>query len=226
MCDSAVIEIPPQAEAQPTADDAADQQPHYGVRFAVLLLLCNTALFFRGCSATGAAFTMGLPLPAAEFRQDESQRNMSVTDGSPLALLLNALIVAVIGIPLYLFGPLRKVVLHRRVLIAAGISYVAFNMAVIWPTLWMNTTFALQAWLVDLLLGDECRIWVMDIFSRCYFLAHSAVVLVICYAGKRVWNRFVATSGERWWQFQLSGIFVIMTIACLLIGLIMIMILS
>jgi hypothetical protein len=104
-----------------------------------------------------------------------------------------------------------------------GITYLAFNLVVVAPDLWAKTVFHIQILLLDAFLEDERRCWVMDIFSRGYFVLHLFSVACLMTVTERVWKKYVATSGECWWQFRLTGIFTITTGVCLLIVLVLLL---
>jgi hypothetical protein len=200
-------------------DSAADarhtpllKSPELWMRIAVLTLLVNSTLFFRGCSFEAVRLTTGFPMPAVEFsRGDDGLEFVAMKD----APILIDLAVSIIG------GLLIAVVFRRLFFshqVAAGllITFAAFNLVLVAPELWAKTVFQPQIYLLDALFENERRIWVMDIISRSYFVLHIAVVSGVMALAQRGWRKYISTSTERWWQFGLKGIFALTTIACLL----------
>lgn len=189
------------------------KSPGLWMRIAVLTLLVNSTLFFRGCSFDAAVrLTTGFPMPAVEFsRGDDGLEFVAMKD----APILIDLAVSIIG------GLLIAVVFRRLFFshqVAAGllITFAAFNLVLVAPELWAKTVFQPQIYLLDALFENERRIWVMDIISRSYFVLHIAVVSGVMALAQRGWRKYISTSTERWWQFGLKGIFALTTIACLL----------
>ncbi len=185
-------------------------------------LLINTTLFFRGCSMSDTHFTTGFPLPALEYHQDMSQSSWTSGDvrilWHPMALNLGCL--GALAVAAFWAKPLRKCLSHRVSVAALLVVFLAFNCVLVSPTLWVNTTFSLQAQLVEILLGDERRVWVMDTFSRAYFVAFVGCVAALISGGHYLWRtKISAPHGERW-QIQLVGLFVLTTLVGLLTALI------
>ena len=104
---------------------------------------------------------------------------------------------------------------------ATAATFAAFNMAIVWPWLWLNTTFRLEIWLLELFFGNDRSINVMDGFSRLYFVAHIAGCVGLIAVVEFLWAKFMRTPGGEWWQFRLAGMFLLTTVTCVVTALIL-----
>ena len=188
------------------------KSPGLWIRIAVLTFLVNSTLFFRGCSFEAVNLTTGFPMPAIEFSRGDDGLEFVAMEDVPIMI---DLVVCVAG-GLLIAALTQSLFFSRAVAAGLLISAAAFNLVLIAPDLWAKTVFQVQVWLLDALFENERRIWVMDIFSRIYFVFHIGVAAGLVALGQRGWRKHIATSSDRWWQFGLTGIFVLTTIACLL----------
>ncbi len=191
-------------------------------RMVLIGVLVNTTLFFRGCSMSDTNFTAGFPLPAVEYRQDLSQDSWDSrhVQWLPRPLIFNLVAFSALAGLAYFVAPFSRLLFRGRIVAALVITFVAFNLVIISPTVWIHTTFSVESWLAELILGDERRVWVMDAFSRAYFVTFAMGAAVLCTASRFVWQRHVTTSGNQPWQIQLVGMFVITTLVAVVTAII------
>lgn len=178
-------------------------------------LIINSTLFFRGCSLSDAHFTTGFPWPAVEYQQDMNQTLWQSGQVRLLAgpMVWNLACFLLLSLVVWYTPPLRGWISNSLLMQSLLVTYFAFNCVVVSPTIWVDTTFALQTTLVEWLLGDERRVWVMDIFSRAYFTTFVGGAAVLIGFGRHLWRTRIATPNGNRWQVQLVGLFVLTTLA-------------
>ena len=210
---------------QPSDDPGLDAvfSGSFWRRLLLLCLLVNGSMFFRGCAFQQTQFTAGFPAPVCEICVSEEPGANEIRELSLTAAGSNIAFAMTCGFLLSISAGLRRIALHRRTITAVAFTFLAFNVALVWPWLWMNTTFAFETWLLESTLGNERRIWVLDIFSRVYFVVLAVLASLVFYLGEIGWLRFVAKPGGKWWQFQLRGVFIVTTATCLIVAMAAIM---